>query len=60
MSDLSLFDAINGYSKPKSREEGKKFISKSISGSFAGRQSNKGLKAMALITNRLKPYSAAL
>lgn len=58
MSDLSVFELLNGYSKPKSREEGKKFISKSVSGSFAGKQSKKGMKTLHAVTRKIKSLLA--
>ncbi len=58
MSDLSLFEIINGYSKAKSREEGKKFISRSVSGSFVGKQNKRGLNVIVAFTQKLKSLIA--
>ena len=54
MSDLSFWELFDGYSQPKDNAEGKKFISKTVTGSFAGKHNHRFLHIAASFTARFK------
>ncbi len=54
MSRKSVFELLSGYTRSEGNGEGKRFISKSITGSFAGKKTNRSLRTLFNVTARLK------
>lgn len=54
MSRKSVFELLSGYTRLEGGGDGKQFISKSITGSFAGKKTNRSLRTLFFVTARLK------
>ena len=50
----NVFELIDGYTHKQSANEEKRFISKSVTGSFAGKKTNRHLRALFNVTAGLK------
>ena len=58
MARYSLFELISGYTHSSDIDDGKRFVGKTITGSFAGRQNNRKIRMVMRMTARLKEIIA--
>ena len=58
MAGLTFFEMMSGYNKVGDKDDGKKFISSTVSGSFAGRLNSRPINIILSATARLKSLLA--